>query len=289
MSFPGFISLEIRAPSLPFQQDWLIFERFSTHHFITAWHESQEYRELIEELQVLVGTNHVIQEVELEEKDLQGGVTEIIITQIDPTMEAMYRKWISKVHELETHFPGFRGIYVQSPEDSAGAQKNWITLLQFDTQENLDRWLSSDIRQSVLKEAHAFITSIETRRMISAYGGWFSSLAKTKSRIFSGMPQGMPPIWKQTMIVLLTLYPIVMLEQKFLMPWMSFVHYPTAIAIFIGNAISVTLIAWPMMPSAIFCLNWWLLPRGKNKRYATFIGTGVVLFLYLIEIAIFYD
>ena len=86
------------------------------------------------------------------------------------------------------------------------------------------------------------------------------------------------------MIVLLVLFPIVMLEIKFLSPLTSGLN--PSLATFIGNAISVSLVSWPMIPIAIWFLEWWLSPQEDKRLQATLVGTGVVLLLYLLEIAL---
>src|SRR5262249_32985415 len=145
----------------------------------------------------------------------------------------------------------FRGVYVKSPTPGQG--ENWITLLRFDSQEHLDRWLTSKERKEVLKEARPLITSLESHRVISPFAGWFASTA-TDGRI--------PPVWKQTCLVLLVLFPIVMLELKFLLPLTK--NLNLSVGTFIGNAISVTLVSWPMMPIAIYFLRWWLSPSDES-------------------------
>ncbi len=204
-----------------------------------------------------------------------GSVTEVIVTQVSPDKEEAFQKWAAKIHHAEAKFPGFRGVYVQSPRQSKG--HSWITLLQFDSTANLDRWLDSSERQEVLKESSDFITSLESHRMVSPYAGWFASIAQTGE---------IPSVWKQTMIVLLVLFPIVMFELKYLMPWIEGLN--SSVGTFIGNAISVTLISFPMMPIAIVFLGWWLAPAGKNRLQKTILGTIMVLGLYLIEIVLFW-
>ncbi len=274
-AFPGFVSLEILSPRDPSQLDWEIIQRFYNNEQVLAWRTSREYKNLIDELRTLLKDEgeSAVQESELGTHNLQGGVTEVFITEVNPNEDARFRKWIAKIHQAEAKCPGFRGVYVQSP--TTGQGKNWITLLQFDTQENLDKWLSSKEREQVLKESKPLIAAIESHRMISPFAGWFSSIAR-KGEV--------SPAWKQTMLVLLVLFPIVMLELKFLSPLTS--RLGTSLSMFIGNAISVSLIAWPMMPIAIWFLGWWLSPQG-NKRTKTALGTCLILALYLIEIVVF--
>lgn len=268
-AFPGFISLEILSQP-DAANTWCIVQRFNDAEKASAWHSSQACADLLTEIRNL-SVNHEINEKISTDSSIQTGVTEVIVVQINPDKENAYREWMAKMHLEEAKFPGFRGVYVQSPNHVHG--KNWITLLQFDSTENLDRWLASPERQEVMKESQSLITSVESHRIISPYAGWFSSIAKIGE---------LPPLWKQTMLVLLVLFPIVMLELKYLSPWTS--HLNLSLGMFIGNAISVSLVSWPMMPIAIWLLGWWLVPQGENKLKKNILGTLIVLGLYLLEI-----
>lgn len=271
--FPGFISLEILSPNGSSIPEWVINQRFEKPKDTSAWRQNKSYIELLQELKSFAAEGKY-EEQEVAPKDfLEGGITEVFITEVSPDKKQAYREWIAKMHQVEAKFPGFRGVYVQAPGSDGG--KNWMTFLQFDTQKNLDHWLDSPERERVLSESKSLIASIESHRVLSSYAGWFSSIAN----------QGkLPPVWKQTMLVLLVLYPIVMFELKYLSPLLSSLQLP--ISTFIGNAISVALISWPMMPLAIVCLGWWLAPK-TNNRTKTIIGTCAVVILYVIEVVLF--
>lgn len=271
---PGFVSLEILSSLEKEMPTWTLVQRFHDPRDVVAWRASPDRLKLLEELKGLLGKEGqgFIQEMETESSNLQGGVTEVFVTQIALEQEEAYREWIAKIHRVEATFPGFRGMYVQSPKTSNG--RCWITLLQFDTPENLDRWLSSSERQEVLKESTSLISSFESHRIISPYAGWFSSIAK----------DGVPAVWKQTMVVLLVLFPVVMFELKYLSPWTA--NLNLSLGTFIGNAISVSLLAWPLMPLAIWLLSWWLIPSSKHNLGVTLGGFLLMMGLYAAEIAL---
>ncbi len=272
-SFPGLISLEILSPTKDEKPIWTLIQRFSTENNSSGWLQSQEHQSLYDDLSQLLGPD-AFQEVVSGFSDSQNAVTEVFVTQVSPDKEEAFRAWIAKMHQAEATFPGFRGMYVQSPTQEQG--RNWLTFLHFDTAENLDRWLSSPERQSILQESESMIASLESHRVISPYVGWFASLQKEGP---------LPSVWKQTMLVLLVLFPIVMLELKFLPFLIS--QFNSSFATFIGNAISVTLIAWPLMPIAIWCLGWWLTPT-RNIARVNLLGTLLMIGLYLLEIALFW-
>lgn len=278
-AFQGFVSLEILSPTDATQLEWTFVERLCDPQVLSAWRKSEIRRGLFKELTSLLPNDASggIREVQSDAFDQHGCVTEVFVTEVSPDKEVSYRQWIAKIHQVEAKFPGFRGVYVQSP--SQGQGKNWITLLQFDTPENLDRWLSSPERREVLEESNPLVAALESHRVISPYAGWFSSITKEG--------RAAPSVWKQTMIILLVLFPIVMLEFKFLNPHTAGLNL--SLATFIGNAISVSLVSWPMMPIAIWFLGWWLSPDEDKRQRANIVGTFVVLALYLIEIIVFWN
>lgn len=275
-TFPGFASLEISSPFDASQLTWMIVQRFHDSKSASDWQQSQERKALLDDVKEFLDTKpDSFQDFEGLSSYSPIGVTEVFVTQVTPEKEEIFREWIAKIHQAESKFPGYKGVFVQTPKQ--GKAKNWITFLQFDTQANLDRWLSSPERKELLNEAKSLIESLDSHQVISPFAGWFASVAK----------EGVAPsVWKQTMIVLLVLFPIVMLELKFL-PYLTGSLNPS-LSTFIGNAISVTLIAWPLMPIAIPLLKWWLVPEEKEQTKINWMGTILLIILYLIEIAIFW-
>ncbi len=273
-TFPGFLSLEMLSPEALNLPSWKIVQRFSDSESAAVWYTSLERGALLQALNAQSSELH-IEETTTEESS-HNGIVEMIITQISPEKREVYKKWLAKIHLAESKFPGFRGMYVQSPGDKAEGQ--WITLLAFDTVEHLDQWLSSDIRKEILQELDPMITALQSHRIISPFAGWFSSIATIGE---------IPPVWKQTLLVLFILFPIVMLELKFLSPLTK--NLDTSLATFIGNAISVSLISWPFMPLVIRCFKPWLMPEMRSERKINYIGTSILLLLYLIEIVIFWS
>lgn len=275
-AFPGFVSLEILSLEKPEICAWNLVERFANSDKITAWRLSETRLKLIDELKPLLidDAKNALTEVHPDKFKEQEYVTEVFITEVSPDKVKAFREWIAKMHQVESKFPGFRGVYVQSP---SSGNKNWITFLQFDHSENLDRWLASPERHEVMQESGSLIKSLESHRVISPFAGWFASIAKEGEA---------PAVWKQTMIVLLVLYPIVMLELRFLNPLLTALN--PSLGTFIGNAISVSLVSWPMVPIAIWFLGWWLSPPHERRLRNTIVGTLVVFLLYAIEIAAFW-
>lgn len=203
-----------------------------------------------------------------------GRVTEVITTHLKPGMEAPFRDWLVQVRMSQARFPGYCGVYLQPP--APGLQEHWTTLLMFETAGQLDAWMKSEERGRLVLEAEPLIEASRSQRLDTAFGGWFDANGTGKA----------PPSWKQTMLVLMVLYPIVMLEMVFLIPRIN--GLGMVLTTFIGNAISVSLVAWPMMPLAIRYLGWWLRPGEHAPARVTARGIGIVSCVYALTLFAFW-
>lgn len=269
-SFDGFVSLEFSHHP---DQKAAVVQRFTSTEKAQEWKNSSAYLSLIEKLKPLLAEKNITETVE-KETALKCGVTEVIITEVEPKNQEAFRVWCAKIHEAEASFKGFRGVYIQSPKTPQS--RYWITLIQFESSSALDRWLASNERNNLLKEATPLVCSMECNRIASPFAGWFTSIAKSEE---------IPSVWQQTMVVLLVLFPIVMMEIKFLTPYTQSLNL--SVATFIGNAISVTLISFPFMPLVLPLLNWWLFPKSVNTKRTLLWGTLLLLLLYAIEVFLF--
>ena len=114
------------------------------------------------------------------------------------------------------------------------------------------------------------------RQVATAFSGWFT---------FGDTPGQVPPSWKQGMIVLLVLFPVVMLELLYLNPLLQSLN--PAVATFIGNLLSVVATAFLLIPLALRAFKWWLLPRPNDSAGVEVAGTALIIGLYALSIAVF--
>jgi hypothetical protein len=201
-----------------------------------------------------------------------GTVTEVFITRVKPGKYENYRDWASKIQEIEKTFPGYKGTYLQAP--AVNDRDAWVTILHFDNFENLDNWLNSKERQEIISESKNFVENLDIHRLNTPFPGWFPA--------DSSNPKQISVMIKETMLILLVLFPIVMLEIKFLNPHLK--NLNPSLGTFIGNAISVSLITWPMMPLCLYFLKWWLYTKSPARNI---LGCSIVFTLYLTLIVLF--
>lgn len=268
----GFLSVEI-LPTHAESEEWQIVQRFASHEALESWLADADRHALFASL-AAAGTPdlHDLTEEVAPDYHAFGTVTEVITTTVEPGREDEFRAWAEAAQTAQARFPGYMGTFVQAPV--SGDPPYWTTLVRFQTPAQLDAWLASAERKALTDTADPTVSHWSTRRLAPGFGSWFAPGS-------TGAP---PPAWKQTALVLLVLFPVVMLEIRFLSPHLA--GLPTAVATFIGNAISVSLVSWPLVGLAQLGLRWWLHPPAARRRQAETGGALLLIALYAAEMGL---
>ena len=203
---------------------------------------------------------------------MDESVTEVIITHLKPGREAAYRAIAERFKEAQQEFPGYLGTFVQPPKPG---ESTWTTVIRFDTVKHLEDWLASGRRATLIDESAHLTEGFTTHRIDTSFPGW------TPNDPATGKP---PNMWKTASLILLTLFPVVILEIKFLNPLLRALN--PAFGTFIGNTISVALTTWPLMPLAIRVFEPWLYPE-RRPRWVAIAGPAAILLCYAAELALF--
>jgi antibiotic biosynthesis monooxygenase (ABM) superfamily enzyme len=273
MESPGFLSAEIIPACPPEQADWELLQRFRNADFANGCRNTGARRKLLDEMAAALNTKTDQAVDESISTATRGSVATAIITSVKKGKEAEYRAWEGKMQVRQASYPGYRGSYVQPP--SSAAQEQWTTMLRFDTPETLENWFHSEERQDLLNEANEIVASTDFRKMTMSFQGWFPADQKT------GKP---PAVWKSTLLVVLGLFPIVMLEIKYLNPLLA--PLPSAaLANLIANVISVAATSYFTIPWAMGTFSWWLQPDEKQESAINLKGILVLAVLFSIELA----
>lgn len=269
----GAVSVEFWPPAPPDQLESVAITRFASVDALRKWRRGNRNSELIDEAAPLAEGGLVMQLVGQAAVDytVRHGVTMVMVTDIKPGKEAAYRAWADRIQKLQATFPGYVGSFVQPPQHK---ETGWTTVLRFDSAANLEGWLKSDVRAAMVKESEQLVDDFHAQRVDTSFPGWVANNPVT------GKP---PNLWKTACLILLTLFPVVMLELRFLNPQLETLN--PAVRTFIGNALSVTLTTWPLMPLAIFGFGAWLFPENK-PRWLVLTMPIVLVLCYAIEIAL---
>lgn len=271
--FPGFVEQRLVPPKPPLQEDWVILQRFDSIEAAHAWLVSPERQRRIDGVAaMLVGRTdvHIVRD---EASAVRSApVSAVISTRVKPGQDKAYRAWERKIAAAQSRAPGLQGYRFEPP--IPGVQEDYVAVLRFDTEQNLKAWLASPERGSLIEEAAPFTEEFSARTVQTGFEQWFRESPGA-------------PAWKMNMIVLLLLYPIVFLWNT-IVGNRVFDHTPFAIALFIGNIVSVVLTGF-LVPRVAQRLGWWLQPATVHRLRTHLLGAGTMIVLYAIMVVVFWQ
>lgn len=272
-AFPGFIEQTVTPPTSPAQTDWVILQRFEHQQAAVAWLNSEQRFKSLEAIrQILLGRDDVNIVPDGTSGVLPAPVSAVISTRLKPGGEAAYRLWAQKMAAAQARAPGFQGYRFEPP--IPGVQENWLSILRFDSEDNMHAWINSPLRLTLLKEAEPFTEEFHARVVRTGFDQWFN-IGATR-----------PPAWKLNMLVLLMLYPVVfLLGAWFQKPLLIDRGAPFWLSLFISNGASVLLLNY-LVPWASRRFDWWLAPRGAVGR-VNFMGAALIIALYGLSLLVF--
>lgn len=276
--FPGFLEQRLMPPKPPLQVDWVILQRFASLEDAHRWLGSGERAKRLEGVAAMVvGRDdvHIVRE-EAEGKK-PAPVSAVISTRVKPGKEAEYRVWERKIAAAQSKAPGLQGYRFESP--IPGVQEDFVAILRFDSEANLRAWLESPERQALVDEAAPLTVEFHARLARTGFEQWFRDNQGTAISA---------PVWKMDMLVLLLLYPIVFLFGVFIhVPlFLNTLKLPFAVALFLGNVVSVALTGY-LVPLVAERFAWWLQP-AKNTARVNLLGTGLIAALYAASVLVFW-
>jgi hypothetical protein len=276
--FPGFTTQSVLPPNPPVQVDWVIQQRFADVEAAAAWLRPERRARLLDAAQPMLAGHDDVHLV----RDSTAGVrpapvSAVISTRVRPGQEAAFRAWEQRIASAQARSPGFQGYRFEPP--IPGVQDDWLAILRFDTEHNLQAWLDSPERKQLLEQAAPLLEEFHARVVRTGFEQWFSSAADGGSA---------PAVWKQNMIVLLLLYPVVFLFGVWVQTplLMGKAGLPFWLALFIGNVGSVLLLNW-LVPWVSNSFGWWLAPARGAGRWTGLAGAALILLLYAVWLFLF--
>jgi len=196
--------------------------------------------------------------------EVRGARASSVIVQRFPAEGAdLFLQWERGICDAAATFPGYHTTEIYPP---AAGEEEWVVILHFDTPENLQGWLDSPKRAEWVAKLPREVRDFRLRTMPTGFGAWFA-----------GLTEGGAPLahWKSFLAVLLALYPTVMLLGFVLSPQTA--RFGPAVQMLIGNAVSVALLEWLLMPITIRALGRWLRASGPDGRAVSLAGLGIIV------------
>ncbi|MFH0824486.1 MAG: antibiotic biosynthesis monooxygenase [Pseudomonadota bacterium] len=180
-----------------------------------------------------------------------------------------FMEWQRGVTGVAEGFDGYRGTDVYPPTDNL--RDEWVVVIDFDDEKSLQAWLDSPVRADWVKKLRAQVGDFDLKALPGGFGSWFTGLGQSCLEVT-------PPPWKMALAVLLGLYPTVMVLTLFPGPYTQ--PLGPAWAMLIGNALSVSILQWAVMPLLNILLAPWF--KADSERRRAFSASGLFLILGLL-------
>jgi antibiotic biosynthesis monooxygenase (ABM) superfamily enzyme len=196
-----------------------------------------------------------------------------IVQRVPPEAVNWFNEWQRGVTATAQAFPGYEGTDLFPPTDNRSDE--WITVIHFDDDESLQRWLDSTERAEWVEKLRATVGNFELKMLHGGFSQWFAGLTDAAD-------EG-PPAWKMALTVLLALYPTVMLLAIFVAPYTS--RLGLSVSMLICNALSVSLLQWVVVPTLRVWLGPWLTANSDKAKRASIVGLCCIVAL-LVALAV---
>jgi antibiotic biosynthesis monooxygenase (ABM) superfamily enzyme len=183
-----------------------------------------------------------------------------VVHRVPPSSVKEFKEWQRGITATAEEFPGYEGTDLYPPNDPQSEE--WITVIHFEDDDSLQNWIDSPERAEWVEKLGGAIGEFEMKRLTGGFSAWFSGARKT--------PKEATPGWKMALTVLFGLYPTVMLLSIFVSPFTN--PWGFAFSMLIGNALSVSILQWIVMPALVRVLMPWLEANGRAKRALSIVG-----------------
>lgn len=191
----------------------------------------------------------------------------VVVQRVPAAAVEGFLEWQRQTCRVAEDFAGYCGTDLFPPTEPS---EEWVALVHFEDDEALNRWLESPERARRVEALRSMVGDFELKTLSGGFGAWFVRGERSADEA--------PPSWKMVLTVLLGLFPTVMLLTIFVGPLTA--PLGLSASMLIGNALSVSILQWAVMPLLTKWLDPWLRTRvptePKAWRYAT---AGILLVL----------
>ncbi|MDT7651372.1 MAG: uncharacterized protein QOI36_2778 [Pseudonocardiales bacterium] len=173
-------------------------------------------------------------------------VTVVFSWRAKPGKENEFAKWAKGLASAAAHFPGNLSVTVIHEQGS----RDFHIIVQFVNREALQRWLDSRERARLHDKVRDIADARTAVQQRTGLETWFYVPAHAGETIKP------PPRWKQWLVSLVAVYPLVLLFQAFIAPWVA--GWPLWARSAMFPLIILTLMTYVVMPLVSRLLGRWL-------------------------------
>lgn len=134
-------------------------------------------------------------------------VTVTVARRVAPGREAEFLRWADELIAAVREAPGCLGAAVFHPGDTGG---EYQIIVRFANGSLLRAWERSTVRERLMEDAGAFVTSARMQRTVGV-DEWFEAAAHASPK---------RPLWRMLLVESAWVYPVSLVMALFVSPWL---------------------------------------------------------------------
>lgn len=185
--------------------------------------------------------------------DAGSAVTTSVARRITPGREQDFMAWTDAGIGVVRTFDGFLGGgWLRSPVDP----HEYHVLYRFDSDANLQRWLSSPLRRAWVAHGVGVASDHVTHRL-TGVEGWFEPQSTVTGAVRVADPP--PPRWKQAIVIWSAFFPLSLLLNVVATEYLSL---DLVLRTLVVTLVSTPLMVYVLLPFITARAKRWLTPRN---------------------------
>jgi antibiotic biosynthesis monooxygenase (ABM) superfamily enzyme len=182
-------------------------------------------------------------------------ITLVISEVVEPNLIEEYEAWTKGINHAAQEFDGFIGVEVIRPRDHQNPE--YVVIVKFDNYDHCKNWLASPVYQQWMQRSQEFISKRSLQHQPHGLEIWFTL---PKSNLENRIE---PPYYKQVIIGVITVYPLILLSNLLLSPLLQ--GLPALLSLLISVVFVSALLTYPVMPYLTKMLTFWLYPTSSRR------------------------
>ncbi|MBD2190138.1 hypothetical protein [Pseudanabaena mucicola] len=183
-----------------------------------------------------------------------------------------FRQWHQSLVRSIQKAEGYIQIDMPSPLECKNGVLKWYSVMHFDSPTHLNNWLASSDRKEMMKTGQQFFETYRFKSFTTGLEGWFSHQSGAEMTSLG------PSAWKQALIVVLGLYPIVFLQSKLFESLGIMQSWSFANSMLVNLLITTIILTWFVIPQITRPLEFWLRPAYVfSKTKTELVGVSAII------------